>query len=88
MYIENKSGKNLNVDTDGVSVNGFMESPIDYARVEDGKTGSMDIQVANFELEDSGVKPEEITEAEFTFKITDDDYNDIASPVVKVKVAQ
>lgn len=85
-YVENTSGKGINIDLGGLSLNGFMIDALSFTDVEDGKTGLLDVELSEYDFEDAGLKPEDVAEAEFTFEIKDANYNTIANPVIKVEV--
>lgn len=78
LYIENNSGKNINVTCDDLSVNGFMIDSIFYANVYDGKKSIDDITLFSTDLEESNI--ESIDEIECVFKIINaDTYSTIST---------
>lgn len=85
-YIENTSGKDLSVRLDSLALDGTMVTTMGNSDVENGKTGSLDVELYNFEFEDAKINPDNISKAEFTFEIKDDEYNDVAKPVIDVDI--
>ena len=77
LYIENTSGKNVGVQCDNMSINGFMTTPYFSCDVYDGKKAIRDITVLSSELEENGI--ESIKDVELQFHIYDvDTYTIIA----------
>lgn len=87
-YIENSSGKNIDVNLDGLALNGTMVSALENCSVEDGKTGTLDVELMEFQFDNAKLKPEDVTKAEFTFEIKDDNYDTIDKPVIDVDIKQ
>ncbi len=76
LYIENKSGKNITVSADDVSINGFMITSFFSSTVYNEKMAFDSISFLSSELEDNDIK--EIETIELKFKIYDPDtYNTI-----------
>lgn len=67
LYIENTSGKNIGVNCDNMSINGFMVTPLFSSTVYDGKMALDDIALLSSELENNGI--EEIKDIELTFHV-------------------
>ena len=77
LYCENKSGKNVGISVEDMSINGFMLSPFFSTTVYDGKMAFDEVTVFSSELEENGI--EEINEVELKFRIFDaDTYKTIA----------
>lgn len=77
LYIENTSGKNVGINVDDMSINGFMMSPLFSTTVYDGKKAISDITILSSDLEANGI--ESVDEVELQFHIYDaDNYNTIA----------
>ena len=73
LLIENSSGKNLTVQSRGVSVNGYMTEPMFSADVADGKKANDSIKFIQSELDACGI--DEIADMEFSFHVfTSDDW--------------
>ena len=70
-YIENKSTKNLVIQADNVSVNGFMVSPIFSCSVAPGKHAIDAVTFMESDLEDNDI--EKISEVELSFHVYNDD---------------
>lgn len=85
-YIENTSGKNLSVRLNSLALDGTMVTTMGNSNVEDGKTGSLDVELYEYEYEDAKINPDDISKAEFTFEIRDNEYNEIADPVIDVDI--
>ena len=85
-YVENTTGKNIELNVDSRSINGYMADDFNYVSIENGKTGVLDDKIYSYELEGLGLKNTDISKAEFTFEIQDDDYNDIAKPVIQLTI--
>jgi hypothetical protein len=71
IYIENKSSKNLVIQADNVSVNGFMVSPIFSCSVSAGKHAVDNVTFMESDLEDNDI--DKITEIELSFHVFNDD---------------
>jgi hypothetical protein len=71
LYIENNSGQNIVVQTDNLSINGYMMDPLFSATVYDGKKCVDDITIFSSDLEDNGI--EKIEEVELQFDILNPD---------------
>ena len=77
LYIENESGRNVGINVDDMSVNGFMLTPYFSTTVYDGKKAIDDITIMSSELEENGITS--IDEVELKFHIYDNDsYETIA----------
>lgn len=71
LYIENSSGRNIGVNCDNMSVNGFMVTPYFSSTVYDGKKALEDITILSSDLESNGI--ESVDELEVNFHIYDAD---------------
>lgn len=71
LYIENTSGKNVGINCDDMSINGFMVSPFFSSTVYDGKKAIDDITIMSSDLEENDI--EKIEEIELKFHIYDSD---------------
>ena len=71
LYIENESGRNVGINVDDMSVNGFMLTPYFSTTVYDGKKAVDDITLMSSELEENGITS--IDEVELKFHIYDND---------------
>ena len=69
LYLENKSGKNVIVSCDNMSVNGFMVTPYLYSSVYDGKMAIDEITIMSSDLEENGISS--IENIELSFHIID-----------------
>ena len=67
LYIENNSGKNVGINVDDMSINGFMMTPYFSTTVYDGKKAFDDITIMSSELENNNI--EAIEEVELKFHI-------------------
>lgn len=77
LYIENESGRNVGINVDDMSVDGFMLTPYFSTTVYDGKKAVDDITLMSSELEENGITS--IGEVELKFHIYDNDsYDTIA----------
>lgn len=77
VYIENNSDQNITVQTQDVSVNGFMVDPIFSCDVVSGKRTVDSITFLSSELEENGIA--DIENIELSFNIFNSDtWNDIA----------
>ncbi|MCR5719526.1 MAG: hypothetical protein K6F84_03075 [Lachnospiraceae bacterium] len=74
LYCENTSGKNVCIQGDDMSVNGFMMSPYFSTTVYDGKKSIDEITVFSSDIEENGI--ESIDEVELKFHIFEDDTYD------------
>lgn len=74
LYIENTSGRNVGVQCDDMSINGFMMTPYFSCDVYDGKKAIDDITIMSSELEENGI--ESIEDVELKFHIFDADTYD------------
>lgn len=77
LYIENNSDRNVIVQCDDVSVNGFMVTALMSDDVYAGKKCLSDITLLGSDLEENGIT--EIENIETSFKILDEDFNEIAN---------
>ncbi len=71
LYIENNSGKNVGINVDNMSINGFMMTPYFSTTVYDKKKSVDDITILSSELEENSI--ESIEEVELKFHIYDAD---------------
>lgn len=71
LYCENKSGKNVGISVEEMSINGFMMNPLFSTTLYDGKMSIDDITIFSSDLEDNGI--ESIDEIELKFHIYDAD---------------
>lgn len=71
LYIENSSGRNIGINCDNMSINGFMTTPYFSCTVYDGKKAVNDITIFSTELEENGI--ESIDDIEVNFHIYDAD---------------
>lgn len=67
LYVENKSGKNIGIDCDTMTVNGFVVTPIFESEVYNDKMAIAAIEIVSSDLEDNGI--ETIEEVEVQFEI-------------------
>ncbi len=87
VFIENKSGKNVTIQTRDTSVNGFMMDTIFSSEICDGKYAIDGITFMNSSIEESGIESIEEIECSFHIFGTDDweTIEDTESIVVKAK---
>lgn len=71
LYIENNSGKNVGINCDDMSINGFMISPLFSSTVYDGKKAIDDITIMSSDLEENGI--DKIEDVELKFHVYDSD---------------
>lgn len=71
LYIENNSGRNIDVSVDDMSINGYMMTPFFSTSVYSMRKSIDEITVFSSDLERNGI--ESIDEVELTFTIYDDD---------------
>lgn len=77
LYCENKTGKNVGISVEEMSINGFMMNPLFSTTLYDGKMSIDDITIFSSDLENNGI--ESIEEVELKFHIYDaDSFNTIA----------
>lgn len=69
LYIENNYGKNILVQCDNLSINGFMVMPVFSCGVNNGRMALDDITIMSSDLEENGI--ETVEDIELTFKIID-----------------
>lgn len=69
LFVENKSGRNLSVTCDDVSINGFMVTTLFSTTVYDGKMALDEITLFSDDLEENGI--ENLEEVELMFSIYD-----------------
>ncbi len=69
LYCENKSGKNVGISVEEMSINGFMMSPYFSTTVYDNKMSIDDITILSSDLETNGI--ESIEDVELKFHIYD-----------------
>lgn len=77
LYVENNSGKNIIVQCDDVSVNGYMVTAVCSAEVYTGKKAFNDITLLSTDLEANGITS--IDTIETSFKILDENFGEIAN---------
>lgn len=70
LYIENTTGKNIVVQCDNMSINGFMVSPFFSCNVYDGKMALTDITIMETDLQDNNI--EAVKDVELQFNVFDD----------------
>lgn len=71
LFIENKSGKNIGVNCDNMSINGFMVSPLFSSTVYNERMSIDDITIFSSDLEENGI--DKISDIELNFHIYDAD---------------
>lgn len=71
LYIENKSGKNIGVNCENMSINGFMVSPLFSSTVYDSKMVIDDITILSSDLEKNNI--EKVQDIELQFHVYDAD---------------
>ena len=71
LYIENSSGKNIVVQCDNMSINGFMVTPYFSSTVNDGRMALDTITILSSDLENNGITS--VDDIELTFQIIDPD---------------
>lgn len=86
LLVENGGDQPLSfdIDSDSVSVNGYMTSALCYSRtVSPGSSGVLDVELADYSLEENGIAGlEDVAEIELTFEIRDGNYKTMAEPTV------
>lgn len=65
LYCENNSGKNVGINVDEMSINGFMMEPLFSTTLYDGKMSIDDITVFSSDLEENGIESIEDVELKF-----------------------
>lgn len=75
LFIENNSGKNVIVQCDDMSINGFMVTPYFSCTVYDEKKAVDDITILSSDLEDNGITS--VDDIELVFKILDENFSTI-----------
>lgn len=77
IYVENNSGRNIQITCDTVAINNFMVTGYYYADVYSGKRSVDDITILSSDLEENGI--ESVDEIAIDFHISDmDSYETIA----------
>lgn len=71
LYIENNSGRNIGVNCDNMSINGFMVTPFFSSTIYDGKKAYDDITIMSSDLEENDI--ESVENIEVNFHIYDSD---------------
>ena len=71
LFIENNTGRNVTVQTDDMSINGFMVTPLFSSTVYDGKMALDDITIMQSDLEKNDIQS--VDEIELKFNIFDPD---------------
>ncbi|MGN0962958.1 MAG: DUF6591 domain-containing protein [Clostridia bacterium] len=71
MYLENRSGRNITVSCDNMSINGYMVTPFFYSEVYDGKMALDEITIFSSDLEENEI--ETVEEIEMIFEIYESD---------------
>lgn len=71
LYIENKTGKNVMISCEDLSVNGFMVTPLFACSLYDQKMTVASVDILSDELEDNGIK--KVKDVELSFSIYDPD---------------
>ena len=85
LYIENNSGKNVIIQCDDMSINGFMMTPFFSSTVYDGKKAIDEITLLSSELEENGIAT--VEEVELKFRFVDDNFTSLAeSDVITFRV--
>lgn len=81
LYIENNSGRNVIIQCDDMSVNGFMTTPLFSSTVYDGKKAIDEITLLSSDLEENNITS--VDEIELKFKIIDEDFtNSVESDAI------
>ncbi len=71
LYIENTSGRNIGINCDDMSINGFMVDPVFSATVYNEKKSFDDITIFSSDLEENGI--DKVNDIELSFHIYDAD---------------
>ena len=78
LYIENNSGRDLEIQCDNMSVNGYMMTPYFSCRVNNGRRALSEITLMQDELESNGI--DKIESAELNFNLYDPDTYETVAP--------
>ncbi len=65
LYIENSSGKNVGINCDNMSINGFMVTPFFTSTIYAGKMALDDITIMSSDLVENGIKSVDTIELSF-----------------------
>ncbi len=76
LYIENNLDKNIVVQCDDMSINGYMVTPLFSSTVYSNKKAIDDITILQSDLEENGIQS--VDEIELNFKILDENFTTIA----------
>ena len=76
LYIENNLDKNIVVQCDDMSINGYMVTPLFSSTVYSNKKAIDDIAILQSDLEENGIQS--VDEIELNFKILDENFTTIA----------
>lgn len=71
LYIENTSGRNVGINCDNMSINGYMVTPFFSSTIYDGKKTVDDITILSSDLEENSI--ETVEDIEVNFHIYDAD---------------
>ena len=71
LYIENNSGRNVGINAQNMSINGYMVTPVFSANVYNERMAIDDITILRSELEENGI--ESIDTVQLSFRIYDSD---------------
>lgn len=74
LYLENNTGRNITVESDNVSINGFMVETYFFSEVYSGYKAVDEILVSESDLEDNGI--DQIKTVELQFHVFDSDTYD------------
>ena len=78
LYIENTSGTNVTIQSDNMSINGFMIQPMFSAEVYNGKKAIDDITILDDNLKNNNITSIDTVELQFTI-LNADSYETIAT---------
>lgn len=87
--VSNKSGETIDtsMESDSLSINGYMmDLTFGGVKVEPGRVGIMDISVDGDDLSANGISRDSISDIEFTFDATGDDY-DLQDQIVNLDLS-
>ena len=87
LFIDNKTDKNIVIDAEDVSVNGYMAEPYFAHALPAGKSAFTEMSWSDSDLEENGIT--EVEEIEFTLRVYDNDDwsgDDLVNQVITYEV--
>lgn len=83
--VTNNKNFEIEIETNSISINGFMISVFEFMYIDPGKTGAFAVNLPDWKLKDNNLSKDSLTDAEFDFEISKG-FDVLANPTVKLQL--